>query len=246
MTININNYKTLNRNNKYFDFIESRRIQSYDENEQTHSHHIIPMYVFKETQNLEDLQFMNSPENIIRLSLEDHIMAHQFLLEVYGNKKDQGAIQILSGQLSEGAKTWKKLGAEAVHEIQKQQNKTMWNTDFQKEMARRSMEREDAIQIRSQGGKKGGKMAKLGIAIQAHERYTFSYKGEEKVSVINCQTGTEVLDILKAIHPTPLQRVSQLLNGTKKSLHGWSCKKHPSGPYHSPENLTKLTNQLFK
>jgi len=107
------------------------------------------------------------------------------------------------------------------------------------------MKRPDAIEIRRQGGKIGGRMAKLGIAIQAHERYIFHYQGKETICIINCQTGTEVLNILQSIHPTPLQRVTPLLNGKRKSLYGWSCEKSSSGPYHSKENLSKLTNQLF-
>lgn len=215
-------------------------------NEKIHLHHIIPMYVFKETQTLEDLQFMKSSENFINLSIQDHIKAHELLFEIYGNLKDFGALQILSGQLSEGVKTWKQLGAQSSHKIQKQNKKTMWDQNFQKEMASRSMARQDALQIRSQGGKKGRRMAKLGIAIQAYERYIFSYKGKQEICIINCQTGTEVLNILQFLHPTRLQRVTPLLNGTRKSLYGWSCEKYLSAPYHSPQNLQKLTNQLFK
>jgi hypothetical protein len=121
----------------------------------------------------------------------------------------------------------------------------MWDPDFQKKMAARSMERPDAIEIRRKGGKKGGKKANLGIAIQAHERYTFSYKGKEVISIINCQTGTEVVNILQSLHPTKMSRATGLLNGKRKTLYGWSCVKHDFGPYHSPENLAKLTNQLF-
>lgn len=243
--LNIKNYKNVDRNNSYFEFIENCKAKIYPKGEPMHVHHIIPAYVFNKTEDPEHKGFQDSSDNLIKLSLEDHIRAHELLYEIYGNPKDLGAVQCLNGQFSEAAQMWKRAGAEASHEIQKQNQKNLWNHDFQKEMAFRSMQRPDALEIRSKGGKKGGRTTKLNKAIKAHERYTFSFEGKEVISIINCQSGTEVVKILQALHPTKLSRVTGLLKSTRKYLHGWSCVKHESGPYHSPENLAKLTNQYL-
>ena len=144
------------------------------------------MYVFSTTTNLEDLAFMNSPENLIELSLADHIRAHELLFEIYGNPLwCNSTFKLFQERQKHG------LGAQASHAVQEKTQQQFWNSDFQIEMARRSMGRPDARQIRSVGGKKGGITAKLNIAIQAHERFVFSYKNREIVCVMNCQTGTE-------------------------------------------------------
>jgi N12 class adenine-specific DNA methylase len=130
--LNIQNYKNVNKNNKYFQFIENCRNKVYTE--KTHVHHIIPMYVFKNTRKLEDLRSMNSSENLIELSVSDHIKAHELLYEIYGNLNDFGAIQLLNGLFSESARTWKKLGAKSSHNIQKINKRNMWDPNWQKEM----------------------------------------------------------------------------------------------------------------
>jgi hypothetical protein len=243
--LNIDTYKTIDKNNAYFQFIETCKKKNYGTID-LHTHHIIPMYVFRTTTNFEDLAFLNSPENLIKLSVKDHIRAHELLFEIYENSRDFGAIQLLTGNLEKAEKTWRILGAKASHKAQKKRKKQFWDPDFQIEMARRSINKPDAREVRSAGGKKGGITAKLNIAIKAHERFVFSYEGNEIVCVMNCQTGTEVLRVLQAIQPTTkLSRATALLKGSRKSLYGWSCHKLADGPFHSPQILEKLTQQVL-
>lgn len=97
-------------------------------------------------------------------------------------------------------------------------------------MAARSMARPDAREIRSKGGKVGGRVRNQDRIITADDCYLFSYNGEEVLVIVNCRTGGEVLEQLNLYQPTKLQRVTPLLNGQRKSLHGWSCVKLDDWP----------------
>jgi hypothetical protein len=227
--LNLQTYKTLNRNNKYFQFIESCLNKQYGENIKKHMHHIIPQYVFRNG-SPEDLDFMNSPENAIELSLEDHIQAHVLLFEVYGNLQDKGAAYLLDNYEQESRAIWQILGAKASHKVQQAHGKNMWNNEFQKEMAKRSLAKPDALETRSKGGKIGGKKRNEGIAIKPHERYIFFYKKEPILCVLNCSTGGDVVAEIKKFESitgqtTKLSRATNLLSGERNSLYDWSCMK---------------------
>ncbi len=227
--LNLQTYKTLNRNNKYFQFIKSCLNKKYGKDIKKHMHHIIPQYVFRGG-TPEDLDFMNSPANFIELSVEDHIKAHVLLFEVYGNLQDKGAALLLENFEQESRAIWQTLGALASHEVQKAQGKTMWDNEYQKKMAERSLAKPDALETRSKGGKIGGKKRNEGIAIKPHERYIFFYKKEPILCVLNCSTGGDVLAEIKKFESitgqiTNLSRVTNLLSGERKSLYDWSCMK---------------------
>lgn len=219
--------------------------RKYEPGQVSQVHHIIPVYVFRNATDPEDLIFMESPKKKISLSPEDHMRAHTLLYEIYGNTQDLGASQLLDGQMTETAKTWKQAGACASHSVQRDAPKNFWNPDFQAEMGRRSLAKPDALKSRSIVGHKGGLKTKQGVAIQPHHRSTFSYEEKEVVRFLNCQTGQEVLDILQKIAPTKIQRVSPLLNGTRSSSYGWPCKRFPDGPEVTGSYLKKFTEQLY-
>lgn len=223
--LNSKTWKTLDKNNKYFKFIENCANKVYPPNIKTHLHHVIPRYVFGSNTSKEDEAFINSSENIIILSVEDHAKAHELLYEIYGNAQDQGAVLMLNGYEQESRTIWRQLGATAVNQLMKDQKKTFWDPNYQTEMAARSMARPDAIEIRSKAGKIGGRNRQANRAIKADERYTFFFDNKEALCIINCNSGTQVLEELNKYQQTPLQRVSPLLNGSKTSLHKWSCRK---------------------
>jgi len=62
--------------------------------------------------------------------LADHIKAHELLFEIYENPRDFGAIQLLNGNFSEATKTWRQLGAQASHAIQKKNSATVLEFRF--------------------------------------------------------------------------------------------------------------------
>lgn len=212
------------RTSTYFIFIESCRKKKYDMNKELNVHHIIPKHWF-DNGNLEELGYCESIENKIILSVEDHIKAHELLYEAYRRPQDRGAVLLLQGDKIESRKLWRRLGAEKVHEILQEEKKIFWDPEFQKEMAQRSLAREDALEIRSKGGKKGGKTTNKGKAIKLEDRYLFYFEKQPVFCVFNCETGGEVLEILHSYKQTSLKRATQLLNRTRKTLNGWSCEK---------------------
>jgi hypothetical protein len=216
-------WQELDKENRYFSFIESCRHKKYGlEDGECHLHHIIPQYAFKDSP--EDLAYCNSAENTIVLSCADHLRAHELLYSVFQNKQDLGAVKMLQGAVKESRRLWRQLGAAATHQIQKEKNQTFYNSEFQKEMARRSLALPNATENRSRGGKLGGVVRNLDKAIQANQRYVFSYQKNEVLCVFNCRTGGEVLKQLHSFKKTPLKRVTPLLKGERKTLNGWSCK----------------------
>lgn len=220
-------WEIIDKNKTYFSFIESCHFKKYSpENCQLHMHHIIPKYAFSETS--EDIAEKNCSENLILLSLEDHIKAHELLYDVFKNPQDLGAIAILKGSQSEACRIWRQLGAKATHQIQKEKYQTFYNSDFQKNMAKRSLARPDALEIRSKGGKIGGTKCHLDRAIKAHQCFVFSYQSKEVLCIFNCRTGGQVLEQLNQYKKTSLQRVTPLIKGVRQSLNGWSCYQYPS------------------
>jgi len=209
--------------NEYFSFIKQCSKKQYmPENGPLQTHHIIPKYAFKDTP--ENQHLMEHPDNLIKLSHEDHLQAHCLLFKLYGNDQDQGAITLLSGDIPAGQKQWHKMGAKASHKVQNNNNITLWNAEYQKEMAKRSMENPRALEFRSEGGKRGGVTRNLDRVITATDRYIFSFKNVEVLCILNCRTGGEVLKELHAFQLTKLTRVTPLLKGERQSLYGWSCK----------------------
>ncbi len=223
--LNSNTWKNIDRNNKYFEFIEECKNKKYIENTILHLHHIIPQYVIGKNPSLDDKLFIQSSQNIIILSVEDHAKAHKLLYEIYGNEQDNGATLMLNNYETESRKIWRTLGAKEVNKLMRDQKRTFWDPEFQKEMATRSMAKDNAIEIRKIAGKKGGLATKKGIAINSQEKYIFNFEDQPVLCIINCNSGQEVLNELNKFKYTPLQRVTPLLKGERKKLHGWSCKK---------------------
>lgn len=154
LTLNKEFWQMLDRNNEYFHFIESCKGKNYNVDATLHVHHIIPKYVLNKTP--EGRAYLNRSENLIILSDQDHLKAHELLYEVYGNKSDQGACLLLKGSMVESRAVWRLLGTQAMNAIQKANGTTVFDREWQKEMATRSMARLDAREIRSKGGKLGG------------------------------------------------------------------------------------------
>jgi hypothetical protein len=113
----------------------------------------------------------------------------------------------------------------AVHAILKEKGATFYSSEWQKEMATRSLARPDALEIRSRGGRIGGINRNLGIAIKSNDRYLFFYKGQPVLCIINCETGGQVMEQLQLYKQTNMKRVTPLLKGSRATAYGWRCEK---------------------
>lgn len=86
---------------KYIELINNCKTKTYDETIIYNYHHIIPKIWYK----LNKLKIDNSAENLIKMSIYDHIVAHYYLMKYYDRTKQiylrncmAGAINVLSGQ----------------------------------------------------------------------------------------------------------------------------------------------------
>nr|YP_009184809.1 putative HNH homing endonuclease [Jenufa perforata]ALO62927.1 putative HNH homing endonuclease [Jenufa perforata] len=215
-------------NKNYYDFLEN--VGPYESNIKLHVHHIIPRFCFdfflQESYKQTNLvEYRDSPANLIRLSLKDHIKAHQLLYEIYGDKRDASAVKLLTGQTSDAVKLWRQAGAEATHKLLKAKGSHFWSPEFQKIQVAKSLQKENALQSRSEGGKKGGRKRNINIAIKKDDRYLFFFKEKEYLCIFNCETGGDIVRILNKAIFTNLKRVTPLLKRQRKSLYGWSCEK---------------------
>lgn len=169
--------------------------------------------------------FYDSSFNLISLTIEDHIKAHQLLNNIYNNERDRGAVLMLSGRTPEAERIWRQLGARATNALMREQKRTVFDPEWQRIMGLRSMQRPDALKIRSEGGKKGGFNTKKDIAIKLHQRFVFSYEGKEFLCIFKCQTDGQVCKLLNEAIPTKIKRVTPLLDGSRSMAYGWSCKE---------------------
>lgn len=115
----------LEQSNSYSNFILERinRDPKTLTNVQIHTHHIIPSYCGGS----------NSAWNLIKLTIEEHGMAHQLLYENYNSIKDLGASQLIRGQVEAGWDTIRQLARETM----KRKNVSFFNPEVQRELGKR-------------------------------------------------------------------------------------------------------------
>lgn len=58
-------------------------------------------------------------------------------------------------------------------------------------MASRSLQKLDALETRSKGGRKGGRTRNLNRVITKNDRYLFYFEGTPVLCIFNCNTGTD-------------------------------------------------------
>ena len=173
----------------------------------------------------ELLIFQESSGNLVTLTEEDHIIAHQMMANIYGDPRDKGAMQLLLGGLSEAKIEWRRAGALATHAKLKAAGRNFWDPEVQKANARKSLLKPDALVTRSIGGKTGGISINLYRIMKEEDKYLFFYKGRPVLCVFNCRTGGEVIKELNSFIETPIKRISPLLKGQRGSAYGWTVQR---------------------
>jgi hypothetical protein len=71
-------YFKLKEYKEYLEFIHSCKTKTYDDNFVLHTHHIIPKHLWADTE-----KSVNNKDNLIELSVEDHVRAHLLLSMCY-------------------------------------------------------------------------------------------------------------------------------------------------------------------
>lgn len=222
-------YQDLQQNvsNKYLDFIQECReiFQTYSQEKQKkcHTHHIVPRHHYKAHQL--DPQTFDLSNNTVKLTFDDHVIAHELRYKVYGEYGDLAAVKYMQALSEQGMRAMQQAGGQAVNVKLKKEGRLMHDPQWQKEMAKRSMEKDNAKQTRSEGGKKGGRKRHENRILRVEDRYEWSVDDKPFLCTFNFNFGSDLLNDLQAARPTNLQRVSPLITGQRKKLYGWSCKK---------------------
>ena len=231
--------------NIYTAFIKNCRSKTYlvnpdDPLSTIHSHHIIPRHLLNETD--EELAYCESSENLIDLSVADHICAHELFNKVYPSPQNQGSIFALRKSIKLAQKCLKQAGAAASHMIQREKKVGIFNPDLASEIGRKgakaSLARPDAIEIRREAGKVGGAKRHTGNIVGEGDKIVWYYNpervgsgtqtsdpGEAVCCTFNCETGGQIVQSLNSIYPSNLTRISPVLTGERKSAYGWSCER---------------------
>ena len=229
--------------------VESVPLESEEQSTRVYwqKHHIIPTFIIRDylkknqvtltpAEVQEVLTFrplrgqpelrsgQESPENVIILTEEDHIFAHQIMAKIYGDPRDKGAVQLLLGGLADARTEWRRAGAAATHAKLKAAGANFWDSEVQKANAIKSASKPDAFETRSQGGKLGGRNRNLGVAITTKDRYLVFYENKPVFCVFNCETGGDVIKQLQAFKKTPIERVTPLLKGSRSSAYNWKLE----------------------
>ena len=221
------------KSNLYFDFIEACREKanklSPEERRRLTKHHIVPEHHYRThglAPSTKDLE-----ENLVPINFDDHGTAHELRYDVYGEDADRQASVAMRNAGPEGMRKMQTLGGQAVNVIFRREGDMMFNKEYQKEMAARSMARPDALEIRSKGGKKGAITRNTNRVISVTDRYLWRVDGKEFMCTFGFDQGKVLCDFLNEVRPTKLTRISPLLgtpetNKTwRRSSHGWSAEK---------------------
>ena len=94
----------------YKSFLEKKSNTIFQEGFYTEKHHIVPRY----------LKGVNTPDNLIRLSIRDHVLAHYILWRWKGNLQDRIAYKMKAGQTEEGNVLRVQLAVENSREISRE------------------------------------------------------------------------------------------------------------------------------
>lgn len=215
-----------NRSNKYLDFIkecrEKARTYTKEQLDACYQHHIVPRHHYKNYKL--DWDTFDLPENLVTVTHEDHVKAHEVRFEVYNELADKVAYTSMTGS-AEKFRAFQQAGGQAANRIFREEKRQMFDPEFQREMARRSIERPDARAIRSEGGKKGNRVRHQNVTVRKEDRYTWNFRAQPFLCTFGFDNGGDLLKELYKAQPTKLARVTPLIKGEKRSLHGWSYEK---------------------
>ena len=180
---------------EYFDFLQKNGKKKKNEvSGESHLHHIIPKYWFFE--NSTYLPFMNTEFNLIYLSRDDHAFAHFLLYKLAKDNRDLSAFYMLCFNKHEALKHYRIAGAKAAHLLLKKRNQSFWNSEIQKNNAKKSLSKINARVTRSLGGNKGRYQRNKNRIITKTTKLLFLFESQPFLCIFNCQTGGDIVSIL--------------------------------------------------
>ena len=129
-------YKNINKQNAYHRYIDLCRQQNLLTNSlkghKLQNHHIIQQYWFLDDQSPEALEFMNSKENLIKLTQHQHITSHIISLGIYQNGYDKAAISALTGDVVDSQRQARLLGGQTGRDTMKEKGLHFHDPEMQR------------------------------------------------------------------------------------------------------------------
>lgn len=108
---------------KYIAHLRKKEASLINFNIKTQTHRITPGHA----------EGKYTPENSVRCTLEDHILAHKIRWEVYGETGDLSAVSMMTGRVNSGGdNVVPVLGAYATHEVCKRNKTGFWDPQQQR------------------------------------------------------------------------------------------------------------------
>lgn len=213
---------SLDKTKNYFSFIEMCEKEIIPENVYTEIHHIVPL----------SHGGTNISENLIRLTYENHIKAHKFIFEITDNLVDSFVLNMMCGQTEETRRIFRQLGAYASHNKQRQRNHNMFNVEFQKKMAQRSLISEKSKKARKKVGRNLGWKRQKNRIIKYDEKFLLTRNHKPILCITRCNTGQEIGRLIASIDPVVSTvliksqlRMTRIIKDPTKSLYKWRCKR---------------------
>lgn len=206
-TLRVGWYKNLNKQNAYFKFIaECQALNQLGfKGFKIQKHHIIPEHFFKNDKSFEAVRYMNSKENLIDLTVEQHIKAHLLLNAIYQIGFDKAAVAILLGDVVESQTISRLEGGQLGRETMKRKGISFHDPEKQKE-----------FNIIKHNNK----------IIFDNENWVLSKNGIEQFTTWDCGMTADIRSIILNDYGDDLGRtISNLVKGKRKTSKGWSMVK---------------------
>ncbi len=212
----------------YDEFIEAHQNSTYQRAEdlaaKKERHHIVPMFEGGIKQD----------ENVVMLSLENHMLAHFLRYLAYGKNEDAAMVIFRAGYSEEGRRVAQKSSLDKMKDLKKGR----WDSEAQRELGKKggkkggSANTEEQFAARQKVGKEYGKLT--GLANQSDSLKTLLKGGltwtheefpNQTFYTVPCESGNELIRQLNAFAPE--QKIKEpaafykVLHGKRPKMYGW-------------------------
>nr|WDY12781.1 putative HNH homing endonuclease [Chloroidium sp. KL-2023a] len=207
----------------YTSFIESLREKSYPQNIQLERHHVVPLHAGGP----------DVPENIIRISPEDHVAAHFYRFQAYKELGDKVAYEMRINDTNERAR----IRAQAAVFANKSKKQLFWDRDWQSVQGKKGgaaagkANTPAQFLARQKVGLAHGKAVGLSNQSQAlkfilSHSIEWAFKNEKGTFITPpVESAAAIVRELERLKPGNIRNASsfyKVLHGKREKMYGWT------------------------
>lgn len=218
--------------NIYEDFIFFLQTKEYELGTLLEKHHILPKHTLG-----KDHPDLNLRENLIKISISDHMTAHRYRFMAYGNKKDLTAFLFRVLDNDERSKQRAKLAlaarkAKGLLEIFKDPAEQAKKGRIGGKIAG-SLNTPAQQQQRSNLGRLYGRSTGLnnqGPELKKITAFSIRWYHQSGVNAVTepCEGGVDIINQLEKVIPGAIKKQAsfyRVLNGSRRRSYGWELKE---------------------